>query len=313
ELEPLISDDLYLIILNGDFNLNSENVFTVASNQSNSIAAREVFYFNYDGYKTSLILEAIKNDETLDCQNPFVENLTNKFLTPDEFANEFDSNAIANLEKLVSNIDIVLPDNNEISIIKYENNLNLTSKDYLIKITNENLEKYLLANSELDKQVYRQRLNFELEVINNKKFEDYFLVVQDFINFAKNNHIMTGPGRGSAAGSLVAFVLGITKIDPIKYNLLFERFLNIERVNMPDIDTDVMDTKREEIIDYIFEKYGKNHTAHIITFSKIKAKQAIRDIGRVFNVDLNIINKICKNIKPEFEDNIIDAIVNENK
>ena len=313
ELEPLISDDLYLIILNGDFNLNSENVFTVASNQSNSIAAREVFYFNYDGYKTSLILEAIKNDETLDCQNPFVENLTNKFLTPDEFDNEFDSNAIANLEKLVSNIDIVLPDNNEISIIKYENNLNLTSKDYLIKITNENLEKYLLANSELDKQVYRQRLNFELEVINNKKFEDYFLVVQDFINFAKNNHIMTGPGRGSAAGSLVAFVLGITKIDPIKYNLLFERFLNIERVNMPDIDTDVMDTKREEIIDYIFEKYGKNHTAHIITFSKIKAKQAIRDIGRVFNVDLNIINKICKNIKPEFEDNIIDAIVNENK
>ena len=311
DLNNYIDNNLYLINLNGDYIWNSDNFFTVKPMQNNSIAAKEIFYSDDDSYKISLILDAIKNEKKLDCQNPFIKKLENKMLLPNEFETEFDSNAINNLIKMINNINIVFPKFYDINIIEYKNNFNLSSKDYLTQITHNNLQKYLLNNSTLDKNIYEKRLNFELDVINNKKFEDYFLVVQDFINYAKTNNIMTGPGRGSAAGSLVSFLLGITKIDPIKYNLLFERFLNIERTNMPDIDTDIMDNKREIIIDYIFDKYGNDHTAHIITFSKIKAKQAIRDVGRVFNIDLNIINKICKNIKADFEENIIDAILNE--
>ena len=140
------------------------------------------------------------------------------------------------------------------------------------------------------------RLNYEIDVIAKMGYIEYFLITWDFINYAKENNIMVGPGRGSAAGSIVAYTLRITDIDPIKYSLLFERFLNPERVSMPDIDIDFCYERREEVIDYVKRKYGDDHVAQIITFGTMKAKAAIRDVGRVLDIPYNKVDKIAKEI-----------------
>lgn len=132
---------------------------------------------------------------------------------------------------------------------------------------------------------YEERLRYELDVIAKMKFSDYFLIVWDFMKFAKDHQILTGPGRGSAAGSMVAYVLSITDVDPIEHSLLFERFLNPERVSMPDIDIDFPDNRREEVIAYVAKKYGELHVAQIITFGTLAAKAALRDTGRVFGLN----------------------------
>lgn len=141
--------------------------------------------------------------------------------------------------------------------------------------------------------VVRERLDFELGIIGNMGFDGYFLIVQDFINAAREISVMVGPGRGSAAGSAVAFCLGITNIDPIKYNLLFERFLNPERVSMPDIDIDFDDYGRQEVIDWVVDKYGKNQVAQIITYGSMAAKSSIKDVARVMDLPLADSNRIA--------------------
>lgn len=141
-----------------------------------------------------------------------------------------------------------------------------------------------------------ERLNYELSIIKQMGYVDYFLIVWDFIRFANENGIMTGPGRGSAAGSLVAYTLGITKIDPIKYNLIFERFLNPDRVSMPDIDSDFCYERRGEVIDYVVEKYGKQNVSQIITFGTMAARACIRDVGRAMNYPYAEVDRIAKMI-----------------
>ncbi|PWG00790.1 DNA polymerase III subunit alpha [Levilactobacillus bambusae] len=141
-----------------------------------------------------------------------------------------------------------------------------------------------LAHLDVDSQAYVDRLNHELEVIHRMGFDDYFLIVWDVMNFAHRSGITTGPGRGSAAGSLVAYVLRITDVDPIAYGLLFERFLNEERAQMPDIDLDIPDNRREEVLAYVHQKYGHERVAQIITFGTLAAKQALRDVGRTFGL-----------------------------
>jgi DNA polymerase-3 subunit alpha len=128
------------------------------------------------------------------------------------------------------------------------------------------------------------------------KFSDYFLIVYDFVKYAKRKGILVGPGRGSAGGSLVAYSLGIIDVDPIKYDLLFERFLNPERVTMPDIDIDFDSEKRGKIIDYVTEKYGRKRVASIITFNTLGAKQVVRDVGRCLDISLSIIDDVAKSI-----------------
>ena len=140
--------------------------------------------------------------------------------------------------------------------------------------------------------IYQQRLQYELDIIHKMGFSNYFLVVYDFIRYAKKNDILVGPGRGSAAGSLVAYALGITDIDPITYDLLFERFLNPERVSMPDIDTDLPDIKREQVIQYVRDKYGEKRVAGIVTFATLAAKQVIRDVGRILLIPTYKIDKL---------------------
>ena len=142
----------------------------------------------------------------------------------------------------------------------------------------------------------QKRLDYELGIIRDMGYSSYFLIVRDFIQYAKDHDIPVGPGRGSAAGSIISYTLGITGLDPLKYDLLFERFLNPERVSMPDIDVDIADVGRQEVIDYVTEKYGKEKVCQIATFGTMKARAVIRDVGRVLNVNLSKIDKLAKMI-----------------
>ena len=155
---------------------------------------------------------------------------------------------------------------------------------------------------------YRQRLDYELDVIKNMGYVDYFLIVWDFINYAKEHDIMVGPGRGSAAGSIVSYALKITNIDPIRYNLLFERFLNPERVSMPDIDIDFCYERRQEVIDYVSKKYGPEKVVQIVTFGTMAAKNAIRDVGRVMDLPYGVVDQIAKMIPNELNITISKAM-----
>ncbi len=163
----------------------------------------------------------------------------------------------------------------------------------------EGLEKrYQKDYDNVDAEV-RERMDYELSVIERMGWPSYFLIVADFINWAKDNGVVVGPGRGSAAGSLVCYLIGITNLDPLKYNLLFERFLNPERISMPDIDTDFSDIRRDDVLKYVENKYGKDHVAQIITFGTMAARAAIRDVGRVLDFPYDFCDKLAKMI-PQF-------------
>lgn len=174
----------------------------------------------------------------------------------------------------------------------YNNDLEFNKEKYLTDLCITGLKKRLKGNVSLK---YVERLKYELSVISKLNFCNYFLVVWDYVKYAKKNGIMVGPGRGSAASSLVSYSLGITDIDPLKYDLLFERFLNPNRVTMPDIDIDFDAEKRDEVIKYVEEKYGRKHVSGIITFSNLLAKQVIRDVARIFNVSGFKIDNLLKN------------------
>lgn len=148
----------------------------------------------------------------------------------------------------------------------------------------------------ISKEQVETRLNYELDIIGQTGFASYFLIVQDFVNWAKESGIVVGPGRGSAAGSLVSYALNITNIDPLRYNLLFERFLNPERISMPDIDLDFADTRRDEVIEFVANKYGRDHVAQIITFGTMAARAAIRDTGRALGMPYSFCDQIAKMI-----------------
>lgn len=165
---------------------------------------------------------------------------------------------------------------------KFKQNKFPTSKEYLHSLAQNGLAKRFKGRIP---EKYQARLDYELKVINEMGFDDYFLIVWDVMNFAHSVHIITGPGRGSAAGSLVSYALRITEVDPLEYNLLFERFLNPARQQMPDIDLDIPDNRRDEVIKYMFEKYGMNHAAQILTFGTLAAKQVLKDVCRVFGLN----------------------------
>ncbi|MGM7702314.1 DNA polymerase III subunit alpha [Pseudalkalibacillus sp. Hm43] len=168
-----------------------------------------------------------------------------------------------------------------------------SSKTYLHKVCQTGVEK---RYGQAPSQEVQERLEYELDIIDRMGFNDYFLIVWDFMKHAQENGIMTGPGRGSAAGSLVSYVLFITQVDPIEHELLFERFLNPERVTMPDIDIDFPDTKRDDVIEYVAQKYGKDRVAQIITFGTLAARAAVRDVGRVLSLDNQLVDRVAKQI-----------------
>ena len=176
---------------------------------------------------------------------------------------------------------------------------------YLNKLCHEGLDKRYGA----DAPKYLQKLDDELAVIKNMGYVDYFLIVWDFIHYAREHDIMVGPGRGSAAGSLVSYTSGITDIDPVRYNLIFERFLNPERVSMPDIDVDFCFERRQEVIDYVVEKYGKDCVTQIVTFGTLAARGVIRDVGRVMDLPYNFVDTIAKAIPNELGITIDKALM----
>ncbi|WP_427902787.1 DNA polymerase III subunit alpha [Metamycoplasma alkalescens] len=275
EYENLLQKNKQVLIFN-NFNTLDFQDFSILellnkiSNKNNFLKLQTPLFFNYekeDDLTMQLILQT----------NEFIKNLYFPFLKK------------------------------EYQLLSYENNENLNSKDYLKFL----LVKKIKSSNELENlfnQIeYKNRLKKELEIINLLNFEDYFLIIQDWVNWAKNHDISIGPGRGSSAGSLISFVLGITEIDPIKYGLIFERFLNPKRISMPDIDIDVQDDKRMEIINYLINKYGYERVNNIVTFSTLGKKSAIRDILRAYNISPIKINQISKLI-PSNEDTLIEEV-----
>ena len=186
-------------------------------------------------------------------------------------------------EKFISLIDIKI-EKNKRHIPVYKTDINDSFK-YLYALCHKGLEKRF--NKDVKKE-YIDRLNYELDVIKKMGFVDYFLIVYDYVKYAKNNNIFVGPGRGSAAGSLVSYSIGITNIDPIKYDLLFERFLNPERITMPDIDIDFEDQKRDQVIEYVKEKYGKEYVAPVLTFGTLGARQVLKDVAKYFDLETKV-------------------------
>lgn len=187
-----------------------------------------------------------------------------------------------------------------------------TVVDYFEHISREGLESRLqdigIADKPEQRKIYDDRLTFEIRIINEMRFPEYFLIVWDFINYAQKNSIPVGPGRGSAAGSLVAYSLRITNIDPIHYNLVFERFLNPGRISMPDIDIDFCMRGREKVIDYVTQKYGQPSVSQIITFGTMAARNVIRDVGRVLSIPYGDVDRIAKLVPAELNITIEKAL-----
>ncbi len=186
------------------------------------------------------------------------------------------------VDSIVNSIELTIYDG-KVKLPKFINSNNMPSDEYLKSLCDKGLRRRLSINRVNPNYypIYFDRLKYELDIINKMGFDDYFLIVWDFIRYSKQNNILVGPGRGSAAASLVAYCLGITEIDPIKYDLLFERFLNPARVTMPDIDTDFPDTKRDQVLEYVSNKYGEKNICNIVTFVRFKLRSSIKDLARL--------------------------------
>lgn len=310
-IDDYLSNTFVVNKINSNFKTKKTNVYSLDKNLENRIAINESRYIFNEDKKIYNAMKAIMNNQTISSILDLEVGDDFHFLTMDEFNKKFDEVEKTNLFNEIKNIDIVIP-LNQFNLIKFKHKGKETSKILLKKLCNDGLNQKIkdkIIDSSLRKK-YEERIEYELDIIDSMKFNDYFLIVQDFINESKSRNILVGPGRGSVAGSLVAYVLGITEVDSIKYDLVFERFLNPNRISMPDIDIDIMDTRRNEIISYIFDKYGYDHVAHIITFQRIKSKMAIRDVGRILDIDLKIINKISKLIPSDFDENLVEAVSN---
>lgn len=251
-----------------------------------------ILYENKEDVKQLRTLKAIQKQARIHDQNLNV--LNDRYLRSlQEMEALYDAQDLACTEEIASmcNVQMAMTKSR---LPVFHNKLGIDSRSFLIKLCKAGLEKRLQKHRDA---MYTKRLEYELSVITHMGFTDYFLIVYDFIRFARQQGIFVGPGRGSAAGSLVAYCLGITHIDPIRNHLLFERFLNPDRVSMPDIDTDFPDDRRDEVIEYVKKRYGNEHVCHIVTFNTLKAKQALRDVGRVYSISSSKIDSLTRLIR----------------
>lgn len=258
---------------------------------------RQNLYFNKTDSTYLPYLYRIRDGKTISEETDY--DIDDHELNIENILELTDNKGLINTMKIADSCNLVFPKATNLLPI-YECNDPAT---YLFELCKAGLTKR--CNGEIP-QEYKSRLTYELKVINEMGFSNYFLVVYDFIKFAKKNKILVGPGRGSAAGSLVAYSLGITDIDPLKYDLLFERFLNPERKTMPDIDTDFPDNRRDEVIEYVIEKYGKKRVSGIVTFGTLSAKQVIRDVSRVLNIPGYKVDSLSKLIPGFTKDKLKD-------
>lgn len=304
--------------------LNLELIYYAKLLKIELVVTNDTHYVNYGEHTLQDILICIQTGVKLSDENRMKIDTEELFLKSREqmlesisFSNEDIKNwSLKYKRDLNTDLDSLRHDLN-LEIDRWLNNTNEIAKScgvsiefgkfkfpkYAIPEGFKNSSKYLeyLVFQGLKKRFsgeileeYAERAYYELSVIENMGYPEYFIVVWDFIDYAKGKGIAIGPGRGSAAGSLVSYALGITDLDPIEYKLIFERFLNPERVSMPDIDIDICGERRQEVIDYVIKKYGEDHVAQIITFGRMKARAAVRDIGRVMDVPLFKIDKLAK-------------------
>ncbi len=309
ELKLCFKDRLYLEIQrHGENNeKNYENYLLNLSSILNLplIASQEVFYLDPHMAEAHDALICIGEKKFLDDQNRFRYNNQHFLKKSDELNNLYKDipEALENNYNFPLRFSFkpkkskpILPSISTNESTTVENELkNLAKKGLEIRLKNYILKKNNKKKAEEVTKVYEDRLFHELDIINSMNYSSYFLIVSDYIRWAKKNSIPVGPGRGSGAGSLVAYCLDITDLDPIEFDLIFERFLNPDRISMPDFDIDFCEEQRDKVFEYLKSKY-KDGVAHIITFGKLKARMALRDVGRVLGLSYGHVDKICKMI-----------------
>jgi len=265
------------------------------------VATNDVHYTYAEDEKPHDILLCIQTGKKLEDENRMRYEGGQYYVKSEEEMRAlfpYAQEAIDNTQKIADRCNVEI-EFGVTKLPKYDVPEGYTSWEYLNQLCFEGLQKHYGINGQPPKQELIDRLTYELSVIQKMGYVDYFLIVWDFIKYAKDHDIMVGPGRGSAAGSIVSYCLGITNIDPIKYQLLFERFLNPERVSMPDIDIDFCFERRQEVIDYVVRKYGPDRVVQIVTFGTLLAKGVVRDVGRVMDLPYAFVDSIAKMIPQE--------------
>lgn len=284
------------------------------------VASCDCHYLTPDDADAHAVLTAVKNDLKISNLAGRNKDATFHLYTNEEMIQKYGQwpDSLDNIAKIVDQCDLEFKFG-EYFLPKFELENDESIDEALTRFAKEGLTERLNHLRPLygkdfgpeQEKVYWQRLDYEVGVITKMGFPGYFLIVQDFINWAKDNDIPVGPGRGSGAGSLVAYALKITDLDPLKFNLIFERFLNPERVSMPDFDVDFCQERRDEVIEYVTRKYGSENVAQITTFGKMKAKAAVRDVGRVLELGYGRVDRIAKLIPNELDIKLQDALDRE--
>ncbi|HNP75040.1 MAG TPA: DNA polymerase III subunit alpha [bacterium] len=257
------------------------------------VATNDVHYLDKEDAEFQDILLCIQIKKTLaDTDRLSMLGDDFSFRSAEQMAEDFKDHpqALANTLKIAEQCDFKLTLGRAV-LPNFPLPAQQTAESYLADLCRQGLKKKYPIGCDA---VINERMAYELEIISKTGYAGYFLIVADFINWARDNGIIVGPGRGSAAGSLVSYLIGITNIDPVKYDLVFERFLNPERISMPDIDTDFADSRRDDVLRYVTEKYGQEKVAQIITFGTMAARAAIRDVGRVMSLPYNYCDRVAK-------------------
>ena len=300
----------------------TENFFLSSANKFNIpvVATNNNYFSNTNMHEATDALSCIKNIDKLSNPERKLISKESYFKSSSEMIKKFHDipESISNTLLIAKKCTFML-ESSKPRLPKYLNSIDNENNE-LYKLAHEGLNKKILEinkheNNKINEKKYKERLNYEINIIKKTEYSGYFLIVSDFISWAKKEKIPVGPGRGSGAGSLVAWTLGITDLDPIKYDLLFERFLNPDRVTLPDFDIDFCQERRDEVLKYVVKKYGKKKVSQIITFGTLQSRNVVRDVGRVLQLPYSQVDNIAKMIpyNPANPISLNDAINNENK
>ena len=304
------NDSFYISLQNHQIpieqSLNQKLIDFANNHQVKLVATNQVFYLQKEDSFAHECLLSIKNGDKLQDQERQRLDSDQYYLkTPNEMTELFADlpNLLENTLKIAEECNVMI-ELHKSKLPKFPTEMDQTPENLLEELCWKGFNERIRKPDEEAKK----RLKYELSIIHKMKFSDYFLIVWDFMKFAREAGILTGPGRGSAAGSLVAYTLYITDVDPIEHQLLFERFLNPERISMPDIDIDFPDHRRDEVIQYVVKKYGQLHVAQIMTFGTLAAKASLRDVGRVFGLNTKELDQLSRMIPSKLGITLSEAL-----
>ena len=314
-LKNTFSSNLYLGVTNYSddaYDENSSNLIKFCSEKNiHAVALNDVHFIKQSDYLNHQAKVAINTGTHLrsEMENPSCSK-EQYFKTFDEMKSNHKEDLLLNTFEIAKQCNVFLSEE-EYFLPSYQIEEKISLAQHLENISKQRLEEYLKENEKLDKDIYRKRLASELKIITEKDYPGYFLIVMDFVKWAKQNSIPVGPGRGSGAGSLVAFLLSITELDPLKYGLIFERFLNPERMSFPDFDIDFCIEGRDNVIDYVKNKYGEKSVAQIGTIGTMAAKGVIRDVTRILDKPYGFGDKLAKLIPDTPGISLLESIYGE--